>query len=563
VLPAANPASFPVRPGSDSGLSATDRITNVIQPVFDGSIDQAAPVTVQVFDVTNPNNPILLGQTTTNALGSFQITTSAGIYQGNGSTDGVKSTKVRAFNATKSSEQTFPGFFTLDTTPPAPPSLDMSTLSDSGSSNTDHITNVQTPTFVGKTEPNALIQVFAQASTASSAVQVGQGTADSSGNYSVTVSPLGAGTFTITAQAVDVAGNIGNPSSPLSPALVLITAPPAAPTLVLDAGSDTGVPGDNITAAIPQVYDGTNPANVTITVADGSNQIGPFSTTKIGQPQLVKVNGVVVATYVQQTPTTFQLTWSLGQGVHTLVVNASDAAGNASASAPLVITVDADQLDPDRKFIRMLYELALGRQGSLGEWNLWVPLLQQPDGRSIVANAIERSQEARTFLVKGWYQTYLGRPARNGEEQIWVQALLGGATEEQILGLILGSQEYFQHVTTLAGITGAPSNDNFIRGLYLQLLGRQPGPSEIAVWDSVLAQNGNNRAAVATGILTSVEYRGIVVRNYYHQLLQRLASSPSQGEVDSWVFSGLDITSIRVGFESSVEFYNVVSGFQA
>jgi hypothetical protein len=68
---------------------------------------------------------------------------------------------------------------------------------------------------------------------------------------------------------------------------------------------------------------------------------------------------------------------------------------------------------------------------------------------------------------------------------------------------------------------------------------------------------------VATGILTSVEYRSIVVRNYYHQLLQRPASSPSQGEVDSWVFSGLDITSIRVGFESSVEFYNVVSGFQA
>src|SRR5262249_50079451 len=162
--------------------------------------------------------------------------------------------KVRAFNATKSSEQLFAGFFTLDTIKPAAPSLDLSTLSDTGVSNTDHITSVTTPTFLGKAEPNAVVQIFAQASIAGSAVQMGQGTADATGNYSVTVSPLAAGfTYTITARQVDVAGNIGNPSSPLSPPLQIITGLPSTPTILLDPASDTGVPGDNITAAIPQV----------------------------------------------------------------------------------------------------------------------------------------------------------------------------------------------------------------------------------------------------------------------------------------------------------------------
>jgi subtilisin-like proprotein convertase family protein len=560
--PGANPVTFPVRPGSDSGLSATDRITNVTQPVFDGQISQAAPVTVQLFDVTNANSPIMLGQTTTNANGFFQITTAAGIYKPDGSTDGVKSIRVHTFNATKSSDTTFPNFFTLDTIKPLPPSLDLSTLSDTGPSNTDHITTITTPTFVGKTEPNALVQIFAQATVAGGPVQVGQGTADSSGNYSVTVSPLAGGfTYLITAQAVDVAGNVGNPTSPLSPPLVIITVPPSPPTLILDPASDTGVPGDNITAAIPQVYDGTNSAGVKITVKDGSNQIGPFDSTKIGVPQQVKVNGVVIATYLQQTATTFQLTWSLQQGVHTITVMATDGAGNMATSAPLTITVDLDQLDPDRKFIRMLYQLALGRTGSLAEWNLWEPLLQQPDGRHIVASSIERSPEARTFLVKGWYQTYLGRPAVNGEEQLWVNALLAGATEEQTLGAILGSQEYFNHVPSIPGITGGATDGNFVQALYLQLLGRPASAADINFWVNAIRQNGGVRSVVSTAILQSTEYRERVVRGYYQELLQRPAGSPSQAEVDLWAFSGLDITSIRVSFESSQEFFNVVSGF--
>jgi hypothetical protein len=51
-----------------------------------------------------------------------------------------------------------------------------------------------------------------------------------------------------------------------------------------------------------------------------------------------------------------------------------------------------------------------------------------------------------------------------------------------------------------------------------------------------------------------------VVRGYYINLLRR-PTLPSIQEIDSWAKSPLDITAIRVGFESSVEFYFRVTGF--
>ena len=68
------------------------------------------------------------------------------------------------------------------------------------------------------------------------------------------------------------------------------------------------------------------------------------------------------------------------------------------------------------------------------------------------------------------------------------------------------------------------------------------------------------RQGVAASFLGSLEYREDVVRGYYTNLLLR-PTLPAQSEVDLWALSSLDITSIRVGFEASVEFYFRVTGF--
>ena len=52
------------------------------------------------------------------------------------------------------------------------------------------------------------------------------------------------------------------------------------------------------------------------------------------------------------------------------------------------------------------------------------------------------------------------------------------------------------------------------------------------------------------------------VFSYYTTLLGR-PTPPTPGEVDGWVFSGLDLLNIRIGFESSLEYFNRVTGFHS
>jgi virginiamycin B lyase len=215
------------------------------------------------------------------------------------------------------------------------------------------------------------------------------------------------------------------------------------------------------------------------------------------------------------------------------------------------IGVVRDVLDSTHAFVQGLYHDALGRTAMPAELNFWGSVLVQ-SGSAAVVNGIERSPEGRTHLVKGWYLQYLGRPAENGEEQGFVQALNGGATEEDVISVILGSPEYFRHAPLLAMMGGGPSNDQtYIKALYLQLLNRPARGSEVNAWSSAVAALGRGR--VAQMILTSVEHRSIVVSGYYTLLLHRDVAAPA--EVAAWSRSPMDLGGIRLAFESTLEFY--------
>jgi hypothetical protein len=207
--------------------------------------------------------------------------------------------------------------------------------------------------------------------------------------------------------------------------------------------------------------------------------------------------------------------------------------------------------------VQALYLDALGRAGSVTELNGYLPALAGPNGRFVVARAIEDSPEGRDNLVKGWYLTYLGRAAGGGEEQGHVNALLAGASEEQVLGYILGSPEFFARAQTLIG-SGAPQ-ERFVQALYMQalytvLLDRTASAGEVAAFVADLS-GGATRAQVALGILQSQEFRTDVVLLYYRTLLHRTAGATSATEINTYVFSGLDLFQIRVLFESSAEFF--------
>lgn len=214
------------------------------------------------------------------------------------------------------------------------------------------------------------------------------------------------------------------------------------------------------------------------------------------------------------------------------------------------INIGTTQLSADQQFVQTLYNDFLQRSGSVAELNGWVaqfPAL----GRTGVANAIIRSDEALRRLVDTFYEKFLNRPADSAGETGWAQFLESGGTEEQLMVDFLSSPEYYAHATALIG---SPNPDgNFIETIYEQLLGRPGSAAEISNWLASLP--GLNRGGVATFTVNSTEARTDAVLQLYMNLLHR-TTPPTAAELANWVNSSLDFLSIEVPLASSAEFYN-------
>ncbi|MFZ6777240.1 Ig-like domain-containing protein [Undibacterium sp. Ji83W] len=156
--------------------------------------------------------------------------------------------------------------YLVDTSKPATPAAaTLDAASDSGVSSSDGKTNINTPTFKGVTEAFATVNLY----DTGGAVVLGTTTADSSGNWSVTVTqdpattlPL-AGTHSVSIRAVDRAGNISNASGNTN-ITIDTTAPALAQTITL---SDTALKiGDTaiITIKFTEAVSGLTTADLNV-----------------------------------------------------------------------------------------------------------------------------------------------------------------------------------------------------------------------------------------------------------------------------------------------------------
>lgn len=203
-----------------------------------------------------------------------------------------------------------------DKTPPAPPSgLDFAPSDDTGSSNTDNITNKTSElTFGGIAEAGSSVELFAGATS------LGKVTADANGAFVLDVS-LEPGTHQITAKATDASGNTSSASTALS-ITVDTTAPGLVTGLDLADEDDVGLSNtDNITnKGTGLTITGVAEANAKVELFEGATRLGTATADSKG---------------------VFQLDISLGEGTHAITAKATDVAGNVGAeSTALNITVD-------------------------------------------------------------------------------------------------------------------------------------------------------------------------------------------------------------------------------
>jgi hypothetical protein len=114
-----------------------------------------------------------------------------------------------------------PLILVLDISAPDPPTPDLQASSDDGDSDTDNITSIVSPTFQGIAEARALLTLSAHAgATLLGTAIVGDDVSDSVpgdglGAWYLTVGPLAAGLYDVTASVEDAAGNTSGPSPPL------------------------------------------------------------------------------------------------------------------------------------------------------------------------------------------------------------------------------------------------------------------------------------------------------------------------------------------------------------
>ena len=138
--PPAPPSAPDLAAGSDTGSSDIDNLTGDATPTFTGTAGPGATITLK-------DGTTVLVTTTADVNGDWSVTSPA---LGDGSHAITATTMDAAGNESASAALSV----TVDTSPPAPPSVpDLAAGSDSGSSGIDNLTDDATPTFTGTAEP--------------------------------------------------------------------------------------------------------------------------------------------------------------------------------------------------------------------------------------------------------------------------------------------------------------------------------------------------------------------------------------------------------------------------
>jgi autotransporter-associated beta strand protein len=190
-----------------------------------------------------------------------------------------------------------------DTTPPAAPTIGLLAASDTGSSSSDLITNLTTPTLrvtlngTGPTAPLAgdVVKLFNGATqVASATLSAGDITATF---VDLTTSVLAPGSLSFTATVTDAASNVSSPSTAL-----LVTLDTTAPVITVTSPSSNS-------AAWGATY--------TDAGATASDDLAPFTAT------VNTTNPVSTA----------------APGLYTVTYNATDVAGNNATPATRAVTV--------------------------------------------------------------------------------------------------------------------------------------------------------------------------------------------------------------------------------
>ncbi|WP_336821492.1 BapA/Bap/LapF family large adhesin [Cedecea sp. VD20] len=290
-------------------------------------------------DHTPPNAPTGLAVSADglHVTGTAEPNSTVTVWDGNGNVIGVGIAS---------------GTGTFDISPLTPPQLNGQTLMVTA---TDAANNVSTPAAViaqdhtppalptnltfnedgsvltGKAEAGSTVKV-----TDALGNPLGQAVAGPDGSFSITLTTPQANGQLVEVNATDAAGNIG-PNAPVTAPDITPPNMPIIGSVVDNVPEHTGnLNNGDLTNDDKPTISGTAEANSTVKIYDNGTLIGTVS-----------ANGSGAWTF---TPTT-----SIGQGLHSLTVTATDAAGNVSQPSA-AFNINVDSIAPTAPTITQVYD---------------------------------------------------------------------------------------------------------------------------------------------------------------------------------------------------------------
>lgn len=284
-----------------TGILANGATTNDTTPTLAGTATAAGNI-VTIYDGTD-----VLGTVVAGAGGVWTFTTDA-------LTNGLHPLSVTVTDAAGnvSAATNFP--ITVDTIAPTASTLVVTndvanTVVPNGGTTGD-----STPTLSGVAEANSTITIT------ENGAPVGTTTADADGVWSLTTGVLAEGAHPLTVTVTDAAGNV---SGATTATVNIDTTAPAA--VIFTAGNNnaavvTAIANNGITNDSTPVLTGTAEGGSLVTILDGTNVLGTVTASATGEWSFT--------------------TTTLGEGLHTLNVTATDAVGNVSPAASITFTVD-------------------------------------------------------------------------------------------------------------------------------------------------------------------------------------------------------------------------------
>ena len=344
---------------TDTGVSTTDNITNDNTPLVtvtaNDTIDGGEnpfpnDIKYRIYDRDGMGNELLL----VDSFAVFGGFSTGGVFEETlpELADGVHNLKLEIEDRAGNISHDFLLEIIIDTTAPEMVDVDLLDASDTGMSNTDNVTSMQSPAFKGTGTVGDTVYLFANGELVGETV-VGSDETDGipdnlRGAWEITSEPLDDDVYEIVAHVEDDAGNFAL-SDPLT--IEVDTIAPNTPFLDLREADDTGRHNDdNITNAETLIFSATShDANDDLhrqLVPDGQNfKYRIYARPEFGDEVLVYnsvtdanladlLDGLTAETQVLTTPI------ELPEGLHNLKLEVEDRAGNISTDFLFDLLID-------------------------------------------------------------------------------------------------------------------------------------------------------------------------------------------------------------------------------